>query len=45
MENGVLTVNDYIIQLDKEDQAKQSKLLHLVQLLLAQYNYQTISGN
>ncbi|HXC03177.1 MAG TPA: TolC family protein, partial [Bacteroidia bacterium] len=45
MENGVLTVNDYIIQLDKEDQAKQSKLLHQVQLLLAQYTYQTISGN
>ncbi|MFI5148805.1 MAG: TolC family protein [Bacteroidia bacterium] len=45
MENGVLTVNDYIIQLDKEDQAKQNRLLHQVQLLLAQYNYQNISGN
>jgi outer membrane protein TolC len=45
MENGVITVNDYIIQLDKEDQAKQSLLLHQVQLVLTQYNYQTISGN
>jgi outer membrane protein TolC len=45
MENGVITVNDYIIQLDKEDQAKQSLLLHQTQLLLTQYNYQTISGN
>jgi outer membrane protein TolC len=45
MENGVITVNDYITQLDKEDQAKQNLLLHQVQLLLTQYNYQTISGN
>jgi len=45
MENGVSTISQYIIQLDKEDQAKQNLLLHQVQMLLAQYNYQTISGN
>jgi outer membrane protein TolC len=45
MENGVITITEYIIQLDKEDQARQNLLLHQVQMLLAQYNYQTISGN
>ncbi len=45
MENGSITISEFIIQLDKEDQARQSLLLHQVQMLLAQYNYQTISGN
>ena len=45
MDNGVITVHDYISQLDAEDAAKQNLLLHQVQLLMDQYNYQNTSGN
>lgn len=45
VDNGVITVHDYISQLDAEDQAKQSLLLHQVQLLMDEYNYQNTSGN
>jgi hypothetical protein len=45
MENGVITTHDYISELDAEDQAKQSLLLHEVQLLLAEYDYQNTTGN
>ena len=45
LENGTITVNDYVSYVNAEDQAKQNKLLHQVQLLLAQYNSQTVSGN
>lgn len=44
-ENGVITTNDYLRELNAEDQAKQNLLLHNIQLLLAQYNYHTTSGN
>lgn len=44
-ENGVITTNDYLRELNAEDQAKQNLMLHEIQLLLAQYNYQTTSGN
>ena len=43
--NGVITSHDYITQVDAEDQARQSLILHQLQLLQAQYNYQTTSGN
>jgi outer membrane protein TolC len=43
--NGVITSHDYITQVDAEDQARQSLILHQIQLLQAQYNYQTTSGN
>jgi len=43
--NGVITSHDYITQVDAEDQAMQSLILHQIQLLQAQYNYQTTSGN
>lgn len=43
--NGVITAHDYIAQVDAEDEARQSLILHQVQLLQAQYNYQTTSGN
>lgn len=42
---GTVTSNDYISYLNAEDQAKQGLLLHQLQLLMAQYNYQTTSGN
>jgi outer membrane protein TolC len=45
LENGTATTNDYLIQLNAEDQAKQNQILHQIQLLMAQYNYQTTSGN
>ena len=45
LENGVITAHDYITQVNAEDQSRQSLILHRVQLLLAQYNYQTTSGN
>ena len=44
-DNGVITVHEYINQLDAEDQAKQSLMLHQIQLMLNEYNYQNISGN
>ncbi len=45
LENGTITSNDYLIYVNAEDQARQNLLLHQVQLGLAQYNYQTTSGN
>jgi hypothetical protein len=45
MENGIITIHEYISELDAEDQAKQSLLLHEVQLLLAEYSYQNTTGN
>lgn len=43
--NGVISTNDYLKEVNAEDQAKQSLLTHQVQLLQAQINYRTISGN
>lgn len=45
LELGVVTPNDYLSYINAEDQAKQNLILHQIQLLMAQYNYQTISGN
>jgi len=44
LENGVITANDYLREINAEDQARQSLITHQVQLLQAQINYQTISG-
>ncbi|MEQ8423685.1 MAG: TolC family protein [Cyclobacteriaceae bacterium] len=44
-ENGVITTNDYLRELNAEDQAKQNRLLHEMQLLMAAYNYQNTIGN
>jgi outer membrane protein TolC len=44
LENGVITANDYLKEINAEDQARQSLLTHEVQLLQAQIIYQTISG-
>ncbi len=44
-ENGVISTSDFLRELNAEDTAKQNLLLHQVQLMLAQYNYQTTSGN
>jgi outer membrane protein TolC len=45
LDNGVITVHEYISQLNAENLAKQSRILHSIQLLQAQYNYKNTSGN
>ena len=45
LENGVITANDFLREINAEDQARQDRLLHEIQLLMAQYNYQNTSGN
>ncbi len=44
LENGVITANDYLREVNAEDQGRQALITHQVQLLQAQINYQTISG-
>jgi outer membrane protein TolC len=44
LENGVISANDYLREVNAEDQARQSLVTHQVQLLQAQINYQTIGG-
>lgn len=45
LENGVLSAHDYINEVNAEDQARQNRILHQMQLLQAQYNYQNTTGN
>ncbi|HYG19303.1 MAG TPA: TolC family protein [Ohtaekwangia sp.] len=45
LENGVISPNDYLKEASAEDQARLSKIQHEIQLLLAQYTQQTLTGN
>jgi len=45
LQNGVITANDYLLDINAEAQARQDRVLHQVQLLMAQYNHKTTSGN
>ena len=45
LEFGTATTNDYLTYINAEDLARQNRVLHEVQLLMAQYNYQTTTGN
>ena len=45
LEYGVITPNDFLIDVNDENQARQNKILHEVQLLMTQYNQQTTTGN
>ncbi len=45
LEYGTVTAIDFLSFVNAEDQARQSRILHEIQLLMAQYNYKTISGN
>lgn len=45
LENGVITSNDYIRELNAEDQAKQNLAIHTIQLMLAKQNYRITTGN
>jgi len=38
LENGIINSNDYLREVNAEDQARQNKILHEIQLLIAQYN-------
>jgi hypothetical protein len=44
LENGVITANDFLMQVNAEDQARQARIAHELQLLQARITYQTISG-
>ncbi len=44
LENSVITANDYLREVNAEDQARQALIVHQLQLLQAQINYQTIKG-
>ncbi len=45
LENGVINSNDYLREINAEDQTKSSYILHQIQLLQAKINYQNIKGN
>ena len=44
LENAVITSNDFLIQVNAEDSARQAMILHELQWLQAQVNYQITSG-
>lgn len=44
LENGVITSNDYLREVNAEDQARQLLITHELQLLQAQINYQNTLG-
>ena len=45
LENGVITTNDYLTQVNAEDQARQNKILNQIQLLITVYQQKTTTGN
>jgi outer membrane protein TolC len=45
LENGVVTVHDYIVKTNEENLARQSKILHSIELIQAQYEYKNTTGN
>ena len=44
-DNGISSMNDLINAMNKESEARANQAMHKVQLLMATYNYKTISGN
>lgn len=42
---GTITSNDYLREVNAEDQARQSLILHQIQLLMTQYTYRVTAGN
>ncbi|HWI89942.1 MAG TPA: TolC family protein [Flavisolibacter sp.] len=44
LENAVITANDYLMQVNAEDQARQALILHQLQLRQAQINYAISTG-
>lgn len=45
LENGIITTHEYIQKSNAENLAKQTLILHQIQLLQARYNQKFISGN
>jgi outer membrane protein TolC len=45
LDNGTITSNDYLRELNAKDLAEQNEILHRIQLLQTQYNYKITSGN
>lgn len=45
LENGVITVNDFLRETNAEDLARQTKILHEIQLLMALYALNHTTGN
>ena len=45
LQNGVLSANDYLLDINAESQARQDRVLHEIQLLMSQYDHKTTSGN
>jgi outer membrane protein TolC len=44
LENAVITANDYLREVNAEDQARQAMATHKLQLLQAQINFQITTG-
>lgn len=44
LDNGVITANDFVKEVNAEDQARQNLLTHQIQLLQAKINYNTLAG-
>jgi len=45
LDNGVITANDYLRELNAEDQATENLIFHEIQLLMNQYGFKTTAGN
>jgi outer membrane protein len=45
LDNGVITTHEYIQKLNAQNLAKQSKIMHEIQLLQAEYNQKFLTGN
>ena len=44
LENGIINSSDYLREVNAEDNARQNKILHQIQLLMAEYNEQNTVG-
>jgi outer membrane protein TolC len=44
LENGIINSSDYLHEVNAEDGARQNKILHEIQLLMAQYNERNTTG-
>ncbi|MCF2502554.1 TolC family protein [Dyadobacter sp. CY107] len=44
LENGVINTNDYLREVNAEDQARLNRILHEIQLLMSNYNVRTTRG-
>lgn len=45
LENGAITVNEFVQKANAADQARQNRILHRVQMLQAQYAHKNTTGN